>query len=129
MKTINVVCAIIKEENKIFVTQRGYGDYKDWWEFPGGKIEEGETEEQALKREIKEELNASIEVDKYLCTSIYDYPKFHLIMKAYLCHLNNPHIELLEHENAKWIDIENLSYDGFLEADKVVIDAIKEALN
>lgn len=121
MKTINVVCAIIKREDKIFVTQRGYGEFKDFWEFPGGKIEQGESPEDALIREIHEELDADIQIDRYLCTSEYDYPNFHLSMKAYLCHLKNPHLELLEHEAAKWVGLNELKSIDFLPADKIIL--------
>ena len=87
MKQIEVVAAIIRKGDKIFATQRGYGEWKDWWEFPGGKMEAGETPEKALVREIREELSAEISVDEYLCTVEYDYPKFHLTMHCYLCSL------------------------------------------
>ncbi len=95
MKTIKVVAAIIKKDNLIFATQRGYGEFKDKWEFPGGKIEENETKEEALTREIKEELNASISIDSFIKQIEYDYPSFHLVMDVYFCHLNNPHIEAI----------------------------------
>ena len=97
MKVINVVAAIIVRNNKIFATQRGYGDFKGGWEFPGGKIEGNETPEDALKREILEELNVHISVDRYIYTVEYDYPKFHLSMKCYICRLMEENIELKEH--------------------------------
>ena len=91
-KIIHVVAAIIVQDGKVFATQRGYGNYKDWWEFPGGKIEAGETPEQALIREIREELTADITVDKYLTTVEYDYPEFHLSMACYWCHVKEGHL-------------------------------------
>lgn len=101
MRRIEVVAAIIfDEQGRIFATQRGYGDWKDWWEFPGGKIEAGETLQQALKREIHEELDVEIEVDELLRTIDYDYPQFHLTMHCFKCKLTNSHITLLEHEAA-----------------------------
>lgn len=124
MKTVNVVAAVIKKENKIFITQRGYGEFKDLWEFPGGKIELHEDPKDALIREIKEELNASINVDKYLLTVEHDYSTFHLSMQVYLCHLLNPHIELLEHENSMWVELNNIDKSIFLEADIKVIDEL-----
>ena len=104
MKTINVVAAIIVKDGEIFATQRGYGDYKDWWEFPGGKIEPGETPEEALVREIREELHAEIEVGRLVDTVEYDYPKFHMVMRCYLCRLISEEIELVEHEAARWLE-------------------------
>lgn len=124
MKIVNVVAAIIVKNELIFITQRGYGEFKDGWEFPGGKIEEDETPENALKREIKEELNADIEVDNFLMDIDYDYPNFHLYMKVYFCHLLKPHIELLEHENALWVKKEDLKNINFLPADKLIIKHI-----
>ena len=91
--------------DKIFATQRGYGDFKDWWEFPGGKMELGETPEDALKREIREELSTEISVDEFLCTVEYDYPKFHLTMHCYLCSLLTEALHLNEHEAAKWLEM------------------------
>ena len=95
MKTINVVAAIITSEGKIYATQRGYGEFKDGWEFPEGKVEPGETPEEAVVREIREELSAEIEVDQYVDTIEYDYPKFHLSMRCYLCHVKSGHLQLL----------------------------------
>ena len=104
MKTIDVSAAIIHDKTgRIFATQRGYGEWKDWWEFPGGKIEPGETPEEALAREIKEELNAEISIDKFVTTVEYDYPKFHLTMHCYLCSLATDSLHLNEHEAAKWL--------------------------
>ena len=106
MKTIEVVAAVIfDEQGRIFATQRGYGEWKDWWEFPGGKIEAGETSEQALKREIHEELDAEIEVGELLRTIDYDYPTFHLNMRCFKCKLYESHVTLLEHEAARWLTL------------------------
>lgn len=126
MKTINVVAAIIvSNEKKIFATQRGYGDYKGWWEFPGGKIEEGESKEDALKREILEELDCSITVDKLFDTIEYDYPKFHLHMDCFLCTLNGKEPSLLEHMSAKWLSLSELSNVKWLQADLSIIEKLK----
>ena len=125
MKTIKVVAAVIKKDNLIFATQRGYGEFKDKWEFPGGKIEENETKEEALAREIKEELNASISIDSFIKQIEYDYPSFHLVMDVYFCHLNNPHIELIEAENAKWLKIEEIYDLDWLPADFELLQYIK----
>ena len=125
MKQIEVVAAIIRKENKIFATQRGYGEWKDWWEFPGGKIEAGETAEEALKREIREELSTEISLDKLLCTVEYDYPKFHLTMHCYLCSLQTEALHLNEHEAARWLTKEELDSVRWLPADWEVIDKIK----
>ena len=108
MKQIEVVAAIIRKGDKIFATQRGYGEWKDWWEFPGGKMEAGETPEEALKREIREELSTEISVDEFLCTVEYDYPNFHLTMHCYLCSLVTEALHLNEHEAAKWLTKDEL---------------------
>ena len=113
------------KEDKIFATQRGYGDWKDWWEFPGGKMEAGETPEEALKREIREELSTEISVDEFLCTVEYDYPKFHLTMHCYLCSLLTEALHLNEHEAAKWLTKDELDSVKWLPADMLVIDALK----
>ena len=128
MKTVKVVCAAITEGKKLFATQRGYGEYKDGWEFPGGKVEDGETPEQALIREIKEELTAEIEVDKYLMDVEYDYWDFHLSMKCYLCHVKNGSLKLLEHEAARWLDIEHIMDVDWLPADKAIAVKLKSLL-
>lgn len=128
MKTVHVVCAIIQRDGEIFATQRGYGEFKDWWEFPGGKVEEGESEPEALVREIKEELNADIAVGPYLCQAEYDYDTFHLSMACYLCSLENGHIDLLEHEDAKWLDAQTIDSVRWLPADVIVVEAIKDAV-
>ena len=120
-KSINVVAAIIRKGDKIFATQRGYGEWKDWWEFPGGKIEQGETAEEALKREIREELSTEINVDSYLCTVEYDYPKFHLVMHCYMCSLLTDSLHLNEHEAARWLDNDELDSVKWLPADVEVI--------
>ena len=124
MKQINVVAAVIVRNGKIFATQRGYGEWKDWWEFPGGKIEPGESPEEALQREIREELAIDITIDRLLTTVDYDYPHFHLTMHCYLCHLKDdiqPH--LLEHEAARWLGKDNLEEVKWLPADVEVIKA------
>ena len=123
-KTIRVVAAVIRRGNQIFASQRGYGDYKDWWEFPGGKIEAGETPEAALVREIREELDAEITVDEYIMTVEYDYPEFHLSMDCYWCRLKNEHLTLLEHEASKWLRMDDLGQVNWLPADVLVVKAI-----
>ena len=114
------------KEDKIFATQRGYGEWKDWWEFPGGKMEAGETPEEALKREIREELSAEISIDEYLCTVDYDYPNFHLTMHCYLCSLLTETLHLNEHEAARWLTKEELDSVKWLPADLEVVKRIKE---
>ena len=127
MKQIEVVAAIIRDDKgRIFATQRGYGDFKDWWEFPGGKIEAGEAPEGALVREIREELSAKISVDDFLCTVEYDYPQFHLTMHCYLCSLVTEALHLNEHEAAKWLAKDELDSVRWLPADLVVTDALKK---
>ena len=122
MKTINVVAAIIMKDGKVFATQRGYGDYKDWWEFPGGKIEPGETPEEALVREIREELHADIRVGFLVDTVEYDYPKFHMVMRCYLCRLISEKIELVEHEAARWLSVDDVWSVKWLPSDIEVIE-------
>ena len=126
MKNIEVVAAIIRKEDKIFATQRGYGDWKDWWEFPGGKMETGETPEEALKREIKEELSADISVEEFLTTVEYDYPAFHLTMHCYLCTLLDEAMHLNEHEAARWLSKAELRSVKWLPADLEVVERMKE---
>ena len=126
MKTVEVVAAIIKRDNKIFATQRGYGDLAGGWEFPGGKVEEGETPQDALVREIHEELEATVSVSSFVCQVEYDYPAFHLSMKCYLCSVVDGHLTLLEHSAAKWLDAASLDSVDWLPADVAVVDAIKE---
>lgn len=125
MKTIEVVAAIILKDNRIFATQRGYGEWKDWWEFPGGKIEAGETPENALKREIREELSVEINVDEFFCTVEYDYPKFHLTMHCYLCSLVTEALHLNEHEASKWLSKDDLDSVRWLPADESIIENFK----
>jgi len=121
MKQIEVVAAIIRKDNKIFATQRGYGEWKDWWEFPGGKMEAGETPEDALRREIREELSVEIRVDELLCTVEYDYSAFHLKMHCFLCSLLTETLHLNEHEAAKWLTKDELGSVKWLPADLEVI--------
>lgn len=129
MKTINVVAAIIIKDNKIFATQRGYGEFKDGWEFPGGKVEQGEAPENAIVREIKEELDTVIEVKEYFDTVEYDYPNFHLSMKCYICAVVSGKLELLEHEAAKWLDKDSLDSVAWLPADLGLVDKLKDYLS
>ena len=128
MKTVNVVAAIIRDGDRIFATERGYGDFKDGWEFPGGKVEAGETPQQALKREIEEELNTEIEVGDYMTTVEYDYPKFHLSMKCYWARIVEGKPVLLEHEAARWLTKETLDTVSWLPADSTIIEEIKKHL-
>lgn len=125
MKQIEVVAAIIRKDDKIFATQRGYGEWKDWWEFPGGKMEAGETPEEALKREIREELSTEISVDEFLYTVEYDYPKFHLTMHCYLCSLMTDSLHLNEHEAAKWLTKDELNSVKWLSADAKLISHLR----
>ena len=150
MKQIEVVAAIIRKDDKIFATQRGYGEWKDWWEFPGGKMEAGETPEEALKREIREELSTEISVDEFLCTVEYDYPTlasgracshseepkqallsslstaaFHLTMHCYICSLLTESLHLNEHEAAKWLTKDEFDNVRWLPADLNVIQELK----
>ena len=125
MKTIEVVAAIISDEQgRIFTTQRGYGEWKDWWEFPGGKMEAGETPQQALHREIHEELDAEIEIGPLLRTIDYDYPDFHLTMHCFRCTLATDRLTLLEHEAAKWLAPSELHSVRWLPADEQIIDIL-----
>ena len=127
MKTVKVVAAIITKDNKIFATQRGYGDFKDGWEFPGGKVEPGETPEDAIVREIKEELKAEIKVTGFLTTVEHDYPTFHLSMDCFWAELvNGTEMTLLEHEAAKWLTLDQIDSVDWLPADVKVVDAIKK---
>ena len=128
MKSIEVVAAIIQDGDRIFATQRGYGDFKDWWEFPGGKMEAGETPEQALVREIMEELSADIKVGKLLHTVEWDYPQFHLTMHCFMCSLVADAMHLNEHEAAKWLTADTLSSVKWLPADLVLIPLIEQEL-
>ena len=125
MKSIEVVAAVIfDEQGRIFATQRGYGEWKDWWEFPGGKMEAGETPQQALRREIHEELGAEIEIGPLLRTIDYDYPDFHLTMHCFRCTLATDRLTLLEHEAAKWLAPSELHSVRWLPADEQIIDIL-----
>ena len=128
MKTIEVVAAIIRKGDKVFATQRGYGDFKDWWEFPGGKIEPGEKPEEALVREIREELSTEISVDKFLYTVDWDYPKFHLTMHCFMCSLVTEALHLNEHEAAKWLDKSEIHSVKWLPADEILLPLILREL-
>lgn len=125
MKTIRVVAAIIRDKDKIFATQRGYGEFKDGWEFPGGKIEEGETLQDALKREIMEELDTEIKVGELIDTIEYDYPTFHLSMDCFWAEVITGHLVLKEAEAAKWLTKEQLDSVDWLPADVTLIDKIR----
>ena len=124
MKKLEVVAAIIKENEKYFATQRGYGEFKGWWEFPGGKIENGESKEEALKREIREELVTEIEIDRFITTVQFDYPEFHLIMHCFICHITAGQPQLLEAKAAKWIDKNDLESVEWLPADRAILHLI-----
>lgn len=128
MKTVRVVAAVIRKDDKIFATQRGYGEFKDGWEFPGGKIEDGETPEQALVREIKEELDTDINVRELIDTIEYDYPNFHLSMDCFWCEILQEELELKEHESARWLSKEKLYSVDWLPADIGLIEKIQEKL-
>ena len=125
MKRIEVVAAVICQGGRLFATQRGYGEWKDWWEFPGGKMEAGETPEAALKREIREELSAEISVGRLLGTVEHDYPAFHLTMHCYLCSLLSEALHLNEHEAARWLAKEELDGVRWLPADLQLIEQLK----
>lgn len=125
MKTIRVVAAIIRDKDKIFATQRGYGEFKDGWEFPGGKIEEGETPQDALKREIMEELDTEIKVGELIDTIEYDYPTFYLSMDCFWAEVITGHLVLKEAEAAKWLTKEQLDSVDWLPADVTLIDKIR----
>lgn len=126
MKEIKVVAAIIQKENKILATKRGYGEFINMWEFPGGKIESGETKEQALVREIKEELNIEINVDKFAIDIEYQYPNFYLFMSCFMCSIKEGSIELLEHNDGKWITKKELNTLNWLPADIGAVNYLKE---
>ncbi len=124
-KTVRVVAAVIKDNNRIFATARGYGEFKGWWEFPGGKIEAGETPEQALAREIKEELTADIEVGELIHTIEYDYPKFHLSMDCFWAEVKSGQLVLKEAEAAKWLAYDEIDSVKWLPADLELVEMIK----
>ena len=127
-KTINVVAALIRDGKRVFATARGYGNYKGWWEFPGGQVEPGESPEDALVREIREELDSEISVDEYISTIEYDYPEFHLSMRCYWCGLISGDLVLKEAEDAKWLDVETIDSVKWLPADITLIDEIKKRM-
>jgi 8-oxo-dGTP diphosphatase len=120
-KHIEVVAAIIREGDCVFATQRGYGKWRGWWEFPGGKIQAGESREEALVREIKEELDADIVIDRYHTTVEYDYPDFHLTMHCYLCHIPDGHYTLNEHADARWLTADTINTVQWLPADEGLV--------
>ena len=128
MKTVEVVAAIIVRDGRVFATQRGYGPWKDWWEFPGGKMEVGESPEAALVREIREELATEIKAERILGVVDYDYPNFHLTMHCILCSIVSGDLKLLEHEAAKWVTKETLRSVDWLPADLLILDRIEEIL-
>ena len=128
MKTVRVVAAVIRDNNRIFATQRGYGDLKGGWEFPGGKIEKGETPQEALKREIYEELDTEILVGELIDTIEFDYPTFHLSMDCFWCEVVKGDLVLKEHEAAKWLNKNTIDEVEWLPADVTLIDVIKEKI-
>lgn len=129
MKQVEVVAAVLRDDaGRVFATQRGYGAMKDGWEFPGGKIETGETPEEALKREIVEELNVNIDIDDFLTTVEWDYETFHLTMQCYLCHVVSGEMVLMEHEAARWLPLEEIDSVDWLPADLMVVAALRTAL-
>ena len=128
MKTIEVVAAIIIKDGEVFATQRGYGEFQGWWEFPGGKSERGECPKDALIREIREELDAEIEVGQLLDTVEWDYPNFHLTLRCFICNLLSESLHLNEHEAATWLNLENLRSVKWLPADEILLDKIAEYL-
>ena len=129
MRNIKVVAAIIEKDGKIFATQRGYGNYKDWWEFPGGKIEAGESPQEALRREISEELDTEIAVGQLLTSVEYDYPEFHMSMDCFICTVVSGQLTLLEHEAARWLGAGELWQVRWLPSDIKVIEELEKYLN
>lgn len=125
MKSVEVVAAIIYKDGAYFATQRGYGEFEGMWEFPGGKIEQGESRESALIREIQEELGVSISVEEFICTTDYDYQSFHLTMHCYICSIESVEIELREHKSARWLTVDMLDSVEWLPADKEVVDKLR----
>ena len=128
MKTIEVVAAIIIKDGHVFATQRGYGEWQGWWEFPGGKMEAGESPQEALRREIKEELDADVSVGELLETVEWDYPNFHLTMHCFVCSLLSESLHLNEHEAAAWLSRETLRSVKWLPADEILLDKIADYL-
>ena len=124
MKKIEVVAAIIYKDGEYFATQRGYGEFEGMWEFPGGKIEPSESRESALKREIQEELGIDITINKFICTTDYEYPSFHLTMHCYLCSIMSGEIELREHKSARWLTTELIDSVEWLPADKGIVEKL-----
>ena len=129
MKMVRVAAAVIRDGEKIFAAARGYGEYKGWWEFPGGKIETGEMPREALIREIREELTAEIEVGDLIGTIEYDYPEFHLSMDCFLATVRSGHLELKEAEDARWLTADQLDDVKWLPADRKLINAIRRVLS
>ena len=129
MKRIEVVAAVIRQGNRIFATQRGYGDFKDWWEFPGGKMEPGESPQEALVREMREELDAEVEVGELLRTVEYDYPAFHLTLHCFWCTLAGEALHLNEHEAARWLSGAELDSVRWLPADEELMPLIADFLS
>jgi 8-oxo-dGTP diphosphatase len=129
MKKIEVVAAVIKKEDKIFITKRSYGEFIDMWEFPGGKVEVGETQEEALIREIKEELELDINNLNYLTTVKYDYPNFHLTMHCFICEICGGKLSLNAHNDVKWVSLEELPHQNWIPADVQVVEEILNKYN
>ena len=129
MKKIEVVAAIIRKGDRILATQRGYGAWKDWWEFPGGKMEPGESRQEALAREIREELDAQIRIGRLLRTVEWDYPEFHLTMHCYLCTLAQEALHLNEHESARWLDAASLDAVRWLPADDQLLPLLRSLVS
>ena len=129
MKRIEVAAAVIVRDGSLLATERGYGPWKDWWEFPGGKMEDGETPEAALVREIREELDAELSIDKFLHTVEWDYPDFHLTMHCYLCSLTSDSLRLNEHEAARWLTADTLRSVRWLPADLELLPLIEKELH
>ena len=128
LKKVEVVAAIIRKGDRVFATQRGYGEWKDWWEFPGGKMEAGESPEEALVREIREELDTEISVDEYLTTIEWDYPEFHLTMHCFMCSALSESLHLNEHEAARWLDAATLRSVRWLPADDQMLPLLEKEL-
>ena len=128
MKSILVVAAVMVHEGRVFATQRGYGGWKGYWEFPGGKIEPGETPREALAREIREELDVGIEVGEHACDVEYDYPEFHLSMQCFWCRIVSGEPKLLEHEAARWLGREELGAVDWLPADRLILPEIGKGI-
>ena len=125
MKTIKVAAAIIVDNGRVLATQRGYGEYKDWWEFPGGKLEEKESSLDACRREIAEELGVDICNERFLVNVEWDYPEFHLWMDCYICNIASTAIEMREHEDMRWLSAGDIDSVRWLPADKIVVESIK----